>query len=125
MVYRPEGTGPFAAVVLSHGRGSSAADFGSLIAPTFVSRGLVCIGVNYTLASGVRLGTIRTPYQTHHGDADSTVALSFELRLDSLFTALGVEHVLYVYPGLGHNDVRWLPLVLQRVHDRYAAHGMF
>ena len=211
VLYKPAGPGPFPAVVFSHGRGSSAADFGSIIAPTMVSWGLVCIGVNYTLASGVPLGspgtladsgaslanverahqahellrklgyvdmarvaahghsmgafvtvapvgayptdfrvashtsggirpafivtggaatvaqasTITTPYQTHHGDADSTVALSYDQRLDSLFTAHGVEHVLYVYPGLGHNDVRSLPLMLQRVHDWYAAHGMF
>jgi hypothetical protein len=51
--------------------------------------------------------------------------LSYDQRLDSLLTAVGVEHGLDVYPGLGHNDVQALPLMLQRVHDWYAAHGMF
>jgi dienelactone hydrolase len=211
VLYKPAGPGPFPAVLLSHGHDGTAAFFGSLIAPTMVSWGMVCIGVNYTHASGVPLGspgtvadsgaslanverahmtyellrklgyvdmtrvaahghsmgafvtvallgaypndfrvashtaggvrpsfivsgpgptvaqarTIRTPYQTHHGDADSTVALSYDQRLDSLLTSLNVEHVLYVYPGLGHNDVRALPLMLQRVHDWYVAHGMF
>jgi hypothetical protein len=50
--------------------------------------------------------TIDTPYQLHHGDADSTVSLSYDQRLDSLLTAVGVEHGLDVYPGLGHNDGR-------------------
>ena len=211
VLYRPAGSGPFPAVLLSHGHDGTAPFYASLVAPTMVSWGAVCIAVNYTHASGVPIGspgtsadsgasvanverahmtyellrklgyvdmtrvaahghsmgafvtvalvgaypadfraashtaggvrppfivngpgpteeqarTIRTPYQMHHGDADATVSLSFDQRLDSLLTARGVEHVLYVYPGLGHNDVRALPLMLQRVHDWYAAHGMF
>jgi dienelactone hydrolase len=211
VLYKPHGTGPFPAVVLSHGHDGTAPFYASLIAPTMVSWGVVCIAVNYTHASGVPIGapgtsadsgastanverghmayqllrqlgyvdmtrvaahghsmgafvtvalvgaypndfrvashtaggvrpsfiangpgptimqarTIRTPYQMHHGDADSTVSLTFDQRLDSLLTATAVEHVLYVYPGLGHNDVRSLPLMLQRVHDWYHAHGLF
>jgi dienelactone hydrolase len=211
VLYKPHGSGPFPAVVLSHGHDGTAPFYASLIAPTMVSWGVVCIAVNYTHASGVPIGapgtsadsgasaanierghmayqllrqlgyvdmtrvaahghsmgafvtaalvgaypsdfrvashtaggvrpsfiangpgttatqarTIRTPYELHHGDADSTVSLAFDQRLDSLLTANGVEHVLDVYPGLGHNDVRALPLMLQRVHDWYHAHGLF
>jgi dienelactone hydrolase len=211
VLYKPTGAGPFPAVVLSHGHDGTAPFYASLIAPTMVSWGLVCIGVNYTHAAGVPIGspgtsadsgaslanverahmtyellrklgyvdmtrvaahghsmgafvtvallgaypndfrvashtaggvrpsfivsgpgptvtqarTIRTPYQIHHGDADSTVSLSYDIRLDSLLTSLNVQHALDVYQGLGHNDVRALPLMLQRVHDWYTAHGMF
>lgn len=211
VLYKPQGAGPFPAVVLSHGHDGTASFYASLVAPTMVSWGLVCIAVNYTHADGVPLGapgtaadvgasqaniqrghmayqllrtfgyvdmsrvaahghsmgafvtaalvgaypsdfrvashsaggvrpsflvtgdaplasqvvTIRAPYQLHHGDADSTVDISFDKRLDSLLTATQTEHVFYVYPGLGHNDVRSLPLMLQRVHDWYHAHGLF
>jgi dienelactone hydrolase len=211
VLYKPQGPGPFPAVLLSHGHDGTAEFYASLIAPTMVSWNLVCIGVNYTHAAGVPIGspgtsadsgasfanverahltyellrklgyvdmtrvaahghsmgafvtvallgaypndfrvashtaggvrpsfiasgpgatavqarTIRTPYELHHGDADATVSLSYDQRLDSLLTAHAVEHVLDIYPGLGHNDVRALPLMLERVHDWYAAHGMF
>jgi predicted esterase len=61
----------------------------------------------------------------HHGDADSTVPLSYDQRQDSLFTALGVDHQLVVYSGLDHLAVRTSPQMFQRVHDWYHAHGMF
>jgi hypothetical protein len=51
--------------------------------------------------------------------------LSYDQRQDSLFTALGVDHELFVYPGLDHLAVRASPLMFQRVHDWYHAHGMF
>jgi hypothetical protein len=38
---------------------------------------------------------------------------------------MGVEHQLYVYPAKGHLQVRLDPTVLARIHDWYAAHGMF
>jgi dienelactone hydrolase len=57
VLLKPAGNGPFPAVVLSHGSDGSAAFLASLIAPTMVQWGLVCIGVNYTHASGVPLGS--------------------------------------------------------------------
>ena len=211
VLYKPIGSGPFPAVLLSHGSDGSAPFLANLIAPTMISWGLVCIGVNYTHAAGVPLGSpglasdvgaslanvqrahmtftllrklgyvdmsrvaahghslgayvdvallgayptdfrvashtsggvrpsfivsgpaptpaeasmIRTPYQMHHGDADATVALSYDQRFDSLLTATNVDHQLFVYPGLDHLAVRTSPLMFQRVHDWYAAHGMF
>lgn len=54
---KPSGTGPFPAVVLSHGSDGSAEFFSSLVAPTMVKWGLVCIATNYTHSSGVPLGS--------------------------------------------------------------------
>ena len=56
VVYKPSGAGPFPAVILSHGSDGSAAFFASLIAPTMVQWGLVCIATNYTHSSGVPMG---------------------------------------------------------------------
>jgi dienelactone hydrolase len=69
--------------------------------------------------------TIQVPYQMHHGDADATVPLSYDQRLDSVFTSTGTAHQLIVYPGAGHLDVRFSPVMLAHVHDWYAANGMF
>ena len=69
--------------------------------------------------------TILVPYQMHHGDADTVVPLSYDQRLDSVFTSTGTAHQLIIYPGAEHLDVRFSPVVLAHVHDWYAAHGMF
>jgi dienelactone hydrolase len=68
---------------------------------------------------------IRAPYQLHHGDADAVVPLSYDERFDSLLAAAHVEHELDVYAAADHLAVRTSPVMLQRVHDWYAAHGMF
>src|SRR5689334_2201010 len=41
VLFKPAGTGPFPAVILSHGSDGSAAFFASFIAPTMVQWGLV------------------------------------------------------------------------------------
>ena len=211
VLLKPPGPGPFPAVVLSHGSEGSAAFFASLIAPTMVQWGLVCIATNYTHAAGVPIGapgdasqpgasqanvlrahmtyellrklgyvdmsrvalhghsmgaylevatagaypgdfrvasttgggvrpsfitsgpaptpaqaqSVRTPFQMHHGELDATVPLSYDQRFDSLLTATGIEHQLYVYPGEDHLQVRLDPKMLERVRAWYSAHGMF
>ena len=57
VLYKPPGSGPFPAALLSHGSDGSAAFLGNLIAPTMVSWGLVCIAVNYTHSTGVPIGS--------------------------------------------------------------------
>ena len=57
VLLKPRGPGPFPAVVLSHGSDGSAAFFSSLIAPSMVRWGLVCIATNYTHSSGVPIGS--------------------------------------------------------------------
>jgi dipeptidyl aminopeptidase/acylaminoacyl peptidase len=61
----------------------------------------------------------------HHGDADATVPLSYDQRFDSLLTALGVEHQLFVYSGEDHLQVRTDATMFTRVRAWYTAHGMF
>lgn len=211
VLLKPPGAGPFPAVLLSHGSEGSASFFASLIAPTLVNWGLVCIATNYTHATGVPLGApgdasqpgassanilrahmtyellarlgyvdmsrvalhghsmgayvntalagayptdfrvasqtgggvrpdfivagpapsptqatpIRTPFQLHHGELDTTVPLSYDQRFDSLLTTTTVEHQLFIYSGEDHLQVRLDPAMLDRVHTWYAAHGMF
>jgi dienelactone hydrolase len=211
VLFKPAGAGPFPAVILSHGFRGSAGGLASLLAPTMVQWGLVCIAVNYTHSEGVPIGApgdesdpgathenilrahmtyellrqlgyvdmnrvalhghsmgawvsvvlaseypndfravtttgggvrpaivrrgpapspsqvrnIRAPVQMHHGSADETLPLVYDQRLDQLLSDQGVEHQLYIYPGAGHLQVRQTPLVLQRIHEWYAKHGMF
>jgi dienelactone hydrolase len=75
--------------------------------------------------SAAQARALRIPYQMHHGAADEVVPLAFDLRLDSLLAQAGTAHELYVYPGAGHLGARSSPLILSRIHDWYAAHGMF
>jgi dipeptidyl aminopeptidase/acylaminoacyl peptidase len=49
---KPEGEGPFPAILISHGKGGSAAGFGPPKAREFVKWGFVCIAPNYTHAGG-------------------------------------------------------------------------
>jgi dienelactone hydrolase len=211
VLFKPAGSGPFPAVVLSHGSDGSAAFLSSLLAPTMVQWGMVCIAVDYTHATGVPPGApgtasdvgasqanvlrahmahellrrlhyvdmsrvahhghslgaylgvatiaaypndfrvasqtgggvrpsaivigpaptvtqaaaIRIPYQAHHGDADSEVPLSYDQRLDSVLTAVHVDHQLIVYPGADHFAVRSSPTTLSRIRDWYSLYGMF
>ena len=211
VLLRPRGPGPFPAVILSHGSHGNAAGLVSLVGPTMVQWGLVCIGVNYTHAEGVPIGRpgdkrepgaseanvkrahmtyellgrlgyvdtqrvalhghsmggwvsaavasewpnefrvasttggglrpprirrgpapsedqvrgIRIPFLLQHGAADETVPVENDVRFNAVLAAHGVEHQLYVYPGAGHLQVRATPIVLGRIHDWYAAHGMF
>ena len=69
--------------------------------------------------------TIRTPFQLHHGELDTTVPLNYDQRFDSLLTAKSVEHELYTYPGEDHLQVRLDPTMFERVRSWYSAHGMF
>ena len=52
ILLKPDGTGPFPAVLISHGKGGNAEAFGMNHAREFVKWGLVCIAPNYTHAGG-------------------------------------------------------------------------
>lgn len=68
---------------------------------------------------------IDCPYQMHHGDVDTTVDLSCDVRLDSLLAAEAVTHELYVYPGYGHSIIPFDATMLARVHDWYVQHDLW
>jgi len=60
ILLKPEGKGPFPAVLISHGLGGSAENFGMQKAREFVKWGMVCIAPNYThnvRAAGRRAGS--------------------------------------------------------------------
>jgi len=57
ILFKPQGSGPFPAVVISHGLGGSAGGYSSGIAHVMVGWGLVCIATNYTHAGGVAIGS--------------------------------------------------------------------
>jgi len=56
ILLKPEGEGPFPAVLISHGMGGSASSFGLTKAREMVGWGLVCIAPDYTHSGGVRGG---------------------------------------------------------------------
>jgi dienelactone hydrolase len=57
----PEGKGPFPAILISHGMGASAAQFGRMKAREFVRWGFVCIATDYTHARPGGPGDGRPP----------------------------------------------------------------
>jgi dienelactone hydrolase len=210
ILLKPRGSGPFPAVIMSHGVGGNAIGTRG-IAVEMVQWGLVCIATNYTHAGGVPLGApgglnepgasqanvlrahdvyeilrllgyvdmrrvaahghsagafvttaliatypndfraashtaggvrpdavagagapsegqargIRTPYQLHHGDADSVIPVSSDQRLANVLQAGGVSYELHVYPGAEHNDVARDAAMFARVRAWYASHGVF
>jgi dienelactone hydrolase len=60
ILMKPEGEGPFPALLVSHGRGGNAQGFGTVKAREFVKMGFVCIAPTYTHAGpdpAARAGT--------------------------------------------------------------------
>ncbi len=57
ILFKPTGTGPFPAVIVSHGNGGNANGYSRGIAQTMVTWGAVVIATNYTHAGGVEIGS--------------------------------------------------------------------
>ena len=53
VLFKPDGEGPFPAILISHGRGGNAEGFGNSKAREFVKMGFVCIAPTYTHAGPV------------------------------------------------------------------------
>ena len=73
-----------------------------------------------TLATG-----IRTPFDLHHGDPDTTNPLSSDQRLASILTANGVPNELWIYPGAGHTGFWQAPVFYTRIRAWYTRFGLF
>jgi dienelactone hydrolase len=86
---------PDAFRVASHTAGGVRPDSGSGAAPT---------------ESQAR--SVRTPYQLHHGDQDTTVALAMDQRLADVLQGVATDRELFVYSGVDHNGVSRDPTVL-------------
>jgi acetyl esterase/lipase len=204
VLFKPTGTGPFPAVVISHGKGGTAQGYSANVARSMRGWGMVAIGTTYTHAAdaagtepagpdgasaenvlrahkardllscagqvdftrvaahghsmgafvtGQTLGTypadfraashtaggvseginatkrpvaeqIRTPYQLHHGDADTVVHISQDQTLDSILTASGTPHEFHVYPGYTHEQIPFDATMLSRVRTWYRQYGV-
>lgn len=57
ILHRPAGTGPFPAVIISHGNGGNVQGYSRAVAREMVTWGLVAIATNYTHAGGVPVGS--------------------------------------------------------------------
>jgi dienelactone hydrolase len=96
ILFRPQGAGPFPAVILSHGASGSANGYARGLAVEMVRWGLVGIATNYTHAGGVPIGTPGTVLDSGASQANVRRA-----------------HAAYeILRGLGYVDMR-----------RVAAHG--
>ena len=73
-----------------------------------------------SLAAGVR-----TPYNLHHGDPDTTNPLSSDQRFASILEANRVPYELWVYPGAGHVGFVQNPAFYTRIRAWYARFGLF
>jgi dienelactone hydrolase len=85
ILLRPQGTGPFPAVIISHGAGGNALGYSRAIARTMVGWGLVCIATNYTHAGNAPIGSPGTA-----NDAGASAANVLRARrLVEILGALG------------------------------------
>ena len=80
ILIKPDGNGPFPAILISHGMGGNAAGFGAMKAAEFVKWGFVCIAPNYTHAGPVvgrgPRGASAAQSQKKSGDRQKAVAAS-------------------------------------------------
>lgn len=72
----------------------------------------------------VTAARIRTPYQLHHGDADTVVDVSLDRALSDVLTTSRTVHELYVHPGYSHDAIATDAAMLERVRDWYRAKGV-
>lgn len=86
--------------------------------------GVLPAGVYGAPPNESQVRSIRTPYQLHHGDADAVVPLAADQRLADVLRAAGVPHELHIYAGVGHS-IPFDAVLLGRIRDWYAAHGLF
>ena len=78
VLFAPTGSGPFPAVVVSHGKNGNAAEYSARIARTMTGWGLVAIGTNYTHApDSVDTGLLP---QGEDGASDANVLRALKTR---------------------------------------------
>ncbi len=79
-------------------------------------------GLNATKPAAAQ--QIVTPYQLHHGDADTVVPLALDQNLDRILTGNGIAHELRVYAGYSHSQIAFDATMLARVRTWYQNHGL-
>jgi len=95
---RPAGSGPFPAVIISHGFGGNARGYSNNVGAEMVQWGLVTIATNYTHASGVPLGA--PGLSTERGA--STANILRARRVIAILQSLGYVDMQRV-AGHGHS----------------------
>lgn len=81
-------------------------------------------GTQAAAPSAAEVQGIVTPYQLHHGDADTVVPLALDQALNAILTTLGVPHQLRIYAGFTHGDIGLNTTMLSRVRTWYRSHGV-
>jgi acetyl esterase/lipase len=84
VLFAPAGSGTFPAVVVSHGKGGSAAEYSARIAGTMTGWGMVAIGTNYTHAPDL----IDTGLLPQGGDGASDANVLRALKTRQLLSCL-------------------------------------
>jgi dienelactone hydrolase len=67
---------------------------------------------------------IRTPYQIHHGDADTVVNISLDRTLADILEASRTPHELNEYPGYTHDRMSLDTTMFDRVREWYRRYGV-
>jgi len=67
---------------------------------------------------------IRTPYQIHHGDADTVVNISLDRTLADILEASRTPHELREYSGYTHDRISFDTTMFDRVREWYTRYGV-
>ena len=72
----------------------------------------------------VTAGLIVTPYQLHHGDADTVVLLAYDQQLSATLNTRGTDQELHVYEGYDHVEITDDAVMFERVRAWYTTYGV-
>lgn len=120
ILLKPAGTGPFPAIVVSHGYGGNAGNYSRNVGTTFRSWGAVVIATSYTHAGGVPLGAPGSA--TDLGASDANVKRA--RRLVEILRAIGYVDMQRL-AAHGHSMGAFVTLALVSTHPtvfRAASH---
>ncbi len=84
-------------------------------------------GANQNGPNATRSATaanIRTPYQIHHGDADTVVDIGLDQELARILEANDATHAFITYPGYDHRAIATDAVMLERVRRWYRMFGV-
>jgi len=95
---------------------------GDFLAGSHTAGGATDNGPNATRSATA--ASIRTPYQLHHGDADTVVRIELDHALAGILEASSTPHELIVYPGFTHEQMALDTVMFDRVREWYRARGV-
>lgn len=120
ILLKPAGSGPFPAIVVSHGYGGSAGNYSRNVGTTLRGWGLVVIATNYTHAGGIAIGSPGTTADL----GASTANVQRARRLVEILRVLGYVDVDRL-AAHGHSMGAFVTLALVATHPdlfRAASH---